>query len=75
MWSQIVADECWNAFGLIVFLSQCNRSRPEPRGARGGHDVIANSKGCARLRVTQVSAQPFMFGAGKTNEILLTIPA
>lgn len=28
--SQIVADECWNAFGLIVFLSQCNRSRPSP---------------------------------------------
>lgn len=30
MWSQIVADECWNACCLIVFLSQCNRSRPSP---------------------------------------------
>lgn len=64
--------ECLRPYRVFVTMQP---QPAEPRGARGGHDVIVNSKGCARLRVTHVSAQAFMFVAGKTNEILLTIPA
>lgn len=41
----------------------------EPGGAREGHDVILNSKGCALLCVTQVSAQAFIFVVGHHLEL------
>lgn len=42
---QIVADECWDASGLIVSLSQCNRSRPSP----GEHEKDMMSSWFQRL--------------------------
>lgn len=53
--------ECLGPYRVFVPMQP---QPAEPRGARAGHDVILNSKGCARLRVTQVSALAFMFVAG-----------